>query len=207
VTEQDEEAAVRTAPPVTIELLLASPRSRYVGRPADGPEPPPAGPELHESVEVRAGLGIVGDRYFARPAHRGASVTLLAAESLETAARLLGLDRPLDAVAARRNVVTRGLDVDSLRGRVISLDTGDGPVLLRATRPANPCAWMDHVLAPGAFRALRGLGGMRCEPLTDGVLRLGPAVVELDVESGTESDTVTGASQPVTGAPGPTGAR
>ncbi|TWX41032.1 molybdenum cofactor biosysynthesis protein [Frigoribacterium sp. ACAM 257] len=162
-----------------MELLLASPRSRYVGRPADGAEPPPAVPELHESVEVRAGLGIVGDRYFAKPAHRGASVTLFAAESLEAVARLLGLDHPLDVVAARRNVVTRGLDVDALRGHTISLDTGDGPVLLRVNRPANPCAWMDHVLAPGAFRAMRGLGGMRCEPLTDGVLRVGPALVEI----------------------------
>jgi MOSC domain-containing protein YiiM len=187
VSATDEEAAARTPQRVTIELLLASPRSRYVGRPADGPEPPPVEPELHESVRVRAGLGIVGDRYYAKAAHRGASVTLFAAESLEAVARLLGLDRPLDAVAARRNVVTRGLDVDALRGRTISLDTGDGPVLLRATRPANPCAWMDHVLAPGAFRAMRGLGGMRCEPLTDGVLRLGPARVELDVENGPRS--------------------
>ena len=180
MTAGDEEAAPAAVHPVSIELLLASPRSRYVGRPADGPEPPPIGPELHESVELRAGLGIVGDRYFATPAHRGASVTLFAAESLETVARLLGLDEPLDVVATRRNVVTRGLDVDALRGRTISLDTGDGPVLLRVNRPANPCAWMDHVLAPGAFRAMRGLGGMRCEPLTDGVLRLGPARVELD---------------------------
>jgi MOSC domain-containing protein YiiM len=182
VTAGDEEAAATSAHPVTIELLLASPRSRYVGRPADGPELPPEGPELHERIELRAGLGIVGDRYFAKPAHRGASVTLFAAESLETVARLLGLDRALDAAAARRNVVTRGLDVDALRGRTISLDTGDGPVLLRVNRPANPCAWMDHALAPGAFRAMRGLGGMRCEPLTDGVLRLGPARVELDQE-------------------------
>ena len=58
-------------------------------------------------------------------------MTLFAAESLETVARLLGLDEPLDVVATRRNVVTRGLDVDALRGRTISLDTGDGPVLLR----------------------------------------------------------------------------
>jgi hypothetical protein len=34
---------------------------------------------------------------------------------------------------------------------------------------------MDVVLAPGAFRAMRGRGGVRCEPLDDGVLQLGPA--------------------------------
>jgi hypothetical protein len=34
---------------------------------------------------------------------------------------------------------------------------------------------MDVVLAPGAFKALRGRGGVRCEPLSDGRLRTGPA--------------------------------
>jgi MOSC domain-containing protein YiiM len=174
----DEEARVGTVAPVAIELLLASPRSRYVGRPADGPEPA-TGIETHDRVELRAGLGVVGDRYFAKPAHRGASVTLLAAESLETVARLLG-SGPLDAAAARRNIVLRGVDVDALRGLVFSLDSGEGPVVFRANRPANPCAWMDSVLAPGAFRAMRGRGGVRCEPLTDGALRLGPAVLAVE---------------------------
>ncbi|WP_423918706.1 MOSC domain-containing protein [Frigoribacterium sp. 2-23] len=172
-----EEARVGTATPVTIELLLASPASRYVGRPADDPVAA-AGPELHESIELRAGLGIVGDRYFNRPAHRGASVTVFAGESLDAVARLLGVSG-LDPAATRRNIVLRGYDVDALRGREFMLDSGDGPVRFRANRPANPCAWMDEVLAPGAFRALRGRGGMRCTPLTDGLLRLGAAVLEL----------------------------
>jgi hypothetical protein len=38
---------------------------------------------------------------------------------------------------------------------------------------------MDVVLAPGAFKALRGRGGVRCEPLSDGTLRAGPATLEL----------------------------
>jgi hypothetical protein len=50
-----------------------------------------------------------------------------------------------------------------------------GVVRLLAHRAASPCAWMDIVLAPGAHRALRGRGGLRCEPLSTGVLRVGPA--------------------------------
>jgi len=38
---------------------------------------------------------------------------------------------------------------------------------------------MDVVLAPGAFRAMRGRGGLRCEPLTSGTLSLGPATLAL----------------------------
>jgi len=44
-------------------------------------------------------------------------------------------------------------------------------------RPASPCAWMNVVLAPGAHQALRGRGGVRCEPLSSGFLALGPATL------------------------------
>ncbi|WP_423263048.1 molybdenum cofactor biosysynthesis protein [Frondihabitans sp. 4ASC-45] len=170
--------------PVTIEALLASPRHRYAGRPGDGALPPtelglaPGESESRTSVTVRGGLGIVGDRYFGKPAHRAASVTLFDLDALDESARELGLDA-LDPLATRRNVLLRGVAVDQLRGAVFTLDSGSGPVAFRAGRPANPCAWMDHELAPGAFAALRGRGGMRCEPLADGVLHIGAATFVL----------------------------
>ena len=155
--------------PVTIELLLASPQHRYEGRPSDGPRDA-TGPELHDSIEVRAGLGIVGDRYFGQRAHRTASVTVMAVESIER------LGTGLDPADTRRNIIVRGLDIDAMRGQDFWLDG----VQFRAHRPANPCAWMDVALAPGAFKALRGHGGMRCEPLTSGILRLGPTVARTE---------------------------
>ena len=127
-------------------------------------------------VEVRAGIGILGDRYAGRPAHRDASVTVLAAEAVEALAVELG-SGPLDPLLTRRNVVVRGAEVEALRGQRFSLDCGEGAVLLQGGRPANPCAWLDVALAPGAHRGMRGRGGVRCAPLTDGALRLGPAVL------------------------------
>ncbi|MCU1446942.1 MOSC domain-containing protein [Cryobacterium sp.] len=159
---------------VEIVLLLASPTHRYEGRPADGPLPA-TGQESHPNIRVRAGLGIVGDRHFAQRAHLQASVTVMDVEVLDLVADDLGLPRSLDPVATRRNILLRGVDVDALRGTTFSLDSGEGPVEFRAHRPANPCAWLDVVLAPGAHRAMRGRGGIRCEPLTDGMLRLGAA--------------------------------
>ncbi len=149
--------------------LLASPAHRFEGRPSDGPAPVPAG-ELTGEIHLRAGLGIVGDRYFAKPAHRDASVTVMAAESLPPGAGL---------AQARRNILVSGIVVDDLVGQVLCLDSGDGPVRLHVRRRANPCAWMDVVIGPGAFRALRGKGGVRCVPLNDGVLRLGPVAAEI----------------------------
>ena len=163
---------------MVVELLLASPHSRYEGRPSDGPLPATVD-ETPPSIEIRAGLGVVGDRYFAKPAHRAASVTFMAMESLEAVAADLGLDSVPDAAATRRNVMLRGFPVDELRGVDFTLDAGFGPVGFRGNRPANPCAWMDVVLAPGAFRALRGRGGIRTEPLTSGRLGLGPATLAL----------------------------
>jgi MOSC domain-containing protein YiiM len=154
-----------------IVLLLASPLHRYEGRPRDGAVPFD-GVETFDEVTVRAGLGIVGDRFYGHRAHIRESVTIMAAESLE------GLD-DADPAKTRRNVMTRGIDIDALRGQRFSLDSGDGPVWFQAHRPANPCAWMDEQLAPGAFRHLRNRGGMRCEPLTDGTLRTGSVTFAL----------------------------
>ncbi|WP_434445169.1 MOSC domain-containing protein [Lentzea sp. E54] len=156
---------------VEIAGLHVSPVHAFEGRPADGPRPDPE-PVARDHVVVRAGLGIVGDRYFNHPAHRNAAVTLIAAESLDP--------WPVDPLTARRNVVVRGFDVDSLRrGTVFSLDSGDGPVRFEVHRPASPCAWMNQVVAPGAFKALRGRGGIRCTPLDDGVLRIGSAAAAI----------------------------
>lgn len=152
-----------------IVQLLASPVHRYVGRPADGPAPAPPG-ELVAEIHVRAGLGIVGDRYFGKPAHRDASVTVIGQGSLPPGA---------DLTQVRRNILVSGVDVDDLVGSVLILDSGDGPVRLQVQRRASPCAWMDVTVGPGAWQALRGRGGVRCTPLNDGILRVGPVEVTI----------------------------
>ena len=153
-----------------IVQLLASPVSRFEGRPSAGPGPAVPG-ELVDEVRIRAGLGIVGDRYFGKPAHRDASVTLIARESLPPG---------VDLTQVRRNILTTGIDVDALVGAILCLDSGDGQVCLRVNRRANPCAWMDVTIGPGAWQALRGKGGVRCEPLDDGVLRVGPVTATVE---------------------------
>ncbi|WP_378146898.1 molybdenum cofactor biosysynthesis protein [Cnuibacter sp. UC19_7] len=166
--------------PVTIELLLVSTRHRYEGRPADGPLPAPEGePEVRSTIELRAGLGAVGDRYFAHRAHRDAAVTVFDAASLDHVSEVTGV-RDLDPAATRRTITVRGFPIDEVVGRPFSLDSGSGPIRFRGHRAANPCAWMDVTLAPGAFRALRGRGGVRCVPLDDGTLTLGRALLDDD---------------------------
>ncbi len=152
--------------------LLAAAVHRYDGRP--GTTTPEQAGDRRTELEVRAGFGVVGDRYAGKTAHRDAAVTVIAAEALEALAVELGVP-PFDPLLARRNVVLRGVDVDALRGQVFTLDCGLGPVQLMGGRAASPCRWMDVVLAPGAHRGLRGRGGVRCRSESSGRLRLGPA--------------------------------
>lgn len=163
----------------TIETLVVSPRRRFEGRPADGPEPfdDPAtrDGENPTSVRVRAHKGLVGDRYFGTR-FTYATMTLIAAEKVLALAGQLQ-SGPFDPVEARRNLVTRGLDVDALVRTEFTLDAGHGPIRFRCITPANPCAWMNEVFAPGAHQALRGHAGVRCEPLDDGEISVGPATV------------------------------
>ena len=92
--------------------------------------------DSREFLEIRAGFGVVGDRYAGRPAHRDASVTVIAAEPLDALAADLGVP-PFDPLLTRRNVVLRGADVESLRGQTFALDCGEGVVVLKGGRPAE----------------------------------------------------------------------
>ncbi|MER6676700.1 molybdenum cofactor biosysynthesis protein [Streptomyces sp. NPDC000983] len=158
---------------IQVVQLLVSPAHRLAGRPADGPGPEGPG-EAVRRAEVREGLGLVGDRYFGQRAHRDASVTLMAEENLP-----VDIDPAVDLRGTRRNVLLRGVDIDALVGSVVGIDCGTGPVTFALNRPARPCAWMDVTIGPGAQRALRGGGGVRCTPLTDGVLEVGEASFEI----------------------------
>jgi MOSC domain-containing protein YiiM len=166
---------------------MVSPLHAFEGRPQDGPRPDPEQVGRAE-VEIRAGLGIVGDRYFGQTVHRNAAVTFLDAASLDELTRTLDLPTVPNPLLMRRNIVVRGFPIDTLAahrspdgdrvpGRRFTLDAGAGPITFQANRPANPCAWMDVVLAAGAFQALRGHGGVRTTPLTSGTVRVGPAVL------------------------------
>jgi MOSC domain-containing protein YiiM len=162
---------------ILIERFVVSPIHRYEGRPSDGPAHLDVSiDETPETISVVAGLGIRGDRFFGRAAHRTAAVTLFAGETLQHLETVLGCG-PLDPVATRRNIIVRGADIDLLTRQPFSIDTGDGPVHFDGQRPANPCGWMNTVLAPGAHKALRGRGGIRSTPTTSGTLRLGRAIL------------------------------
>ena len=159
---------------VEIVHLLVSPEHAYFGRAKDGPADVATADA--DRVELVAGKGIVGDRFFGKAAHMDAAVTLFAVEALESIASDLGVG-PLDPLLTRRNIVLRGAHLAPLIGEEFALESQGALVRLRGGRPAHPCAWMDKVLTPGAHAAMRGRGGLRCQPLSDGILHRGQATL------------------------------
>src|SRR5438067_9574799 len=73
-----------------------------------------------ERVQAHAGKGLVGNRYyFEGGAKPGVALTLIEAEALEAMAAEHGIE--ITAAESRRNVLTRGIDLNSLIGRTFRI--------------------------------------------------------------------------------------
>lgn len=131
------------------------------------------------SLDCVAGRGIRGDRFFDyKPDYKG-QITFFSAEIYdELCTTLLPPDSPLSSLdsqlpppsAFRRNVITRGIDLNTLIGQTFTLQG----VTFLGTGECSPCHWMDQAFAPGTEAALKGRGGLRAKILTDGTLRPDP---------------------------------
>jgi hypothetical protein len=124
-----------------------------------------------ERAVARAGRGLEGDRYFdgrgtfSNRYGRGHDLTLVEAEVLDA----LGLLSPEEA---RRNVVTRGIDLNALVGERFRI----GGVECLGQRLCEPCGHLERLTKPGVLRALIHKGGLRADVLTDGEIRLGDEI-------------------------------
>jgi MOSC domain-containing protein YiiM len=132
-----------------------------------------------ERAVARAGRGLEGDRYFEQRGtfsdaqDRGHDLTLIESEALDSLSLPAGQLTPEDA---RRNVVTRGIDLNALVGRTFRV----GEVECFGQRLCEPCAHLERLTAkagkPGALRALIHRGGLRADILEGGEIRVGDAI-------------------------------
>lgn len=157
---------------VTIHALFTSPGHNYVGHHGK-----PAGEHPiteHDSIELVAGRGIRGDRYFDWKEDYKGQITLIDIRVVDEV-RAHAEDPDLPASAFRRNVVTGGVDLNQLIGRRFRL----GGVLLAGTEECRPCYWMDAACGkPGTEELMKGRGGLRCRILEEGVIKVGETSLE-----------------------------
>jgi hypothetical protein len=126
---------------------------------------------LLEEVLAIAGRGLEGDRHVTGrgtfpSGAPGSALTLIEAEVCES------FDPPLEPSDHRRNVVTRGIDLNTLVGYEFTI----GDVPCRGMRLCEPCTVVQRYVGRPVLRALVHRGGLRADILHDGTIRVGDPV-------------------------------
>jgi hypothetical protein len=131
--------------------------------------------QTHELVELQAGRGIAGDRYFdgtgtfSASEKHGQQLTLIEAEVLD-ALRDDGLH--LTPADARRNIVTRGTDLNALVGQEFQI----GTARCIGRRLCEPCSHLQRLTGTALLRPMVHRGGLRADILISGVVRVGDTI-------------------------------
>lgn len=162
--EADERTSSMSAEAFCIKHLYISPGHNFFGHhgAAAGEHP------IVECDEVRVvtGRGIEGDRFFDHKEDYKGQITFFADEIYEWLCERLEIwDKPSSVF--RRNVITRGVDLNSLIGEEFEVQG----VRFLGTSESAPCYWMEQAFGEGAEAELKGNGGLRAKILSDGVLR------------------------------------
>jgi len=127
-------------------------------------------PEPVERARAIAGKGLEGNRYFFEQAPPGRALTLIAAEALEGFRAETGI--PLTAAESRRNVLTRGIDVNALVGMRFRI----GDVECRGVELCEPCSHLQSVTYPGVLKGMVHRAGLNADILTDGEIAVGDTI-------------------------------
>lgn len=126
-----------------------------------------------EAADLAPGVGLVGDHYTSSQ-NGPRQVTLIAAEDLSAIGGFLGGDAPPEAL--RRNLVTRGLNIMSLKDRRFRI----GQALLEGAGECAPCGRMEETLGTGGYNAVRGHGGIVARVIEGGRISVGDQILRVD---------------------------
>ena len=139
----------------------------------------PGGGARMRGVQVATaleGCGLEGDRYCAGTGHwsrfgRICEVTFIAAEDLDDIERETGVR--VKKGEHRRNVVTRGISLKSLRrGERFRV----GEVVFEYRGPRSVCRYIEGLTEPGMTQALKGRGGICAMVAKNGTVRAGDEI-------------------------------
>ena len=125
-----------------------------------------------------AGHGLEGDRYVTETGTfpsgtPGSALTMIEAEVCES------FDPPLQPDEHRRNLVTRGIDLNRLVGHEFVV----GEVRCRGMRLCEPCTVIERYASRPVLRNLVHRGGIRADILEDGQIKLGDEVRALSAST------------------------
>ena len=123
--------------------------------------------EEMNSIKVIANKGIVNDRYFKENNDKNIQITLIESENVDYYNKISGNN--LIPTDFRRNVITKGISLNKLVGKEILL----GEVKLKVHDLCEPCRYLQELLGEkNLVKKLLNRGGLRCELLTNGNIKI-----------------------------------
>jgi MOSC domain-containing protein YiiM len=124
------------------------------------------------SVSTIAGKGIVGDRYFNEDNDKNHQITLIESENIVFYNKIS--DQKISYIDFRRNIVTRGIELNPLIGKELQI----GSTKIKVHKLCEPCLELQNKLQQTNFvKNLTHRGGLRCEILTSGLITVNDDIV------------------------------
>ena len=151
---------------IHIEACYISPGHNFFGH--HGKEPGQHKALPADSISCHTGKGIEGDRFYNFKENYKGQITFLEREQIDLMEKELKIP-DIDPSKFRRNVITRGIDLNTLIGKQFEL----GGIQFEGVQECTPCYWMNRAVGEGAEECLKGKGGLRARILSDGELKTG----------------------------------
>lgn len=127
------------------------------------------------NIKVLANQGVVGDRHFKEFNDPFSQITLIESENIDFYNIKFGLNIPY--VDFRRNIVTKGIQLNSLIGKKIKI----GNVKLEGIDLCRPCRHLNEILnQDNIIKEFLRKGGLRCQILSSSSINVGDEINLLD---------------------------
>jgi hypothetical protein len=133
-----------------------------------------------DHAELQAGKGIIGDRYFSSKGTFSEvlanapdfQLTLIEQEQIDSFNQKTGLS--YTGADFRRNIVTAGIDLNALEGKVFSI----GTLKLKGVRLCEPCAYLSESLGPKIMEHMIHKAGLRAYIIDSGEISVGDKLAQ-----------------------------
>ena len=128
-----------------------------------------------KSIEVKTNQGIVGDRHCKEFNDPYSQLSLIESENIDEYNIKFGLN--LSYIEFRRNVVTKGIQLNNLVGKKIEI----GKVTLEVLDLCRPCRHLNEMLKQeNILKEFLRKGGVRCQILTSSHINLNDKIKILE---------------------------
>jgi len=130
-----------------------------------------------EEINVSAGEGIIGDRYFDESTEDCNQLTLIESENIDYYNQKFNLKIPY--LNFRRNIVTKDIKLNDLIGKKIII----GKTKIKGIDLCRPCKSLQKNLGQdNIIKEFLRKGGLRCEILTSANIKVGDEIKVVQID-------------------------